>query len=46
MALKKLMFKPGIYRDNTNYANQGGWYDMDKYGFVLVLLRKLVDGKL
>jgi hypothetical protein len=33
MALKKLMFKPGIYRDNTNYANQGGWYDMDKVRF-------------
>jgi hypothetical protein len=33
MALKKLTFKPGIYRDNTNYANQGGWYDMDKVRF-------------
>jgi hypothetical protein len=33
MALKKLLFKPGIYRDNTNYANEGGWYDMDKVRF-------------
>ena len=33
MALKKLTFKPGIYRDNTNYANEGGWYDMDKVRF-------------
>ena len=33
MALKKLLFKPGINRDNTNYANEGGWYEMDKVRF-------------
>ena len=33
MALKKLLFKPGISRDNTNYANEGGWYEMDKVRF-------------
>jgi len=27
MALSKLIFKPGINRDQTNYASEGGWYD-------------------
>jgi hypothetical protein len=25
--LKKLAFKPGINRDQTNYASEGGWYE-------------------
>jgi hypothetical protein len=25
--LSKLVFKPGINRDQTNYASEGGWYD-------------------
>jgi hypothetical protein len=25
--LKKLVFKPGINRDQTNYASEGGWYE-------------------
>lgn len=31
--LSKLVFKPGINRDQTNYASEGGWYDMDKVRF-------------
>lgn len=31
--LQKLTFKPGINRENTIYANEGGWYDMDKVRF-------------
>jgi hypothetical protein len=27
MALSKLLFKPGVNRDQTNYASEGGWYD-------------------
>jgi hypothetical protein len=31
--LSKLVFKPGINRDQTNYASEGGWYSMDKVRF-------------
>ena len=33
MALKKLIFKPGINRDITNYSQEGGWYACDKIRF-------------
>lgn len=37
MPLKKLIFKPGINREVSNYTSEGGWYDCDKvrfrYGF-------------
>lgn len=33
MAFIKLIFKPGINRDTTNYANEGGWYECDKVRF-------------
>jgi len=33
MPLSKLVFKPGVNRDQTNYASEGGWYDMDKVRF-------------
>jgi hypothetical protein len=33
MALKKLIFQPGINRDVTNYANEGGWFACDKVRF-------------
>lgn len=33
MALSKLVFKPGVNRDQTNYASEGGWYEMDKVRF-------------
>lgn len=29
----KLVFRPGVSRDNTNYANAGGWYACDKVRF-------------
>jgi hypothetical protein len=31
--LSKLQFKPGINRENTNYAGEGGWFDGDKVRF-------------
>ena len=33
MALRKLVFKPGINRDQTNYSSEGGWYSGDKVRF-------------
>jgi len=33
MPLSKLVFKPGVNRDQTDYASEGGWYDMDKVRF-------------
>jgi hypothetical protein len=33
MPLSKLVFKSGVNRDQTNYASEGGWYDMDKVRF-------------
>jgi hypothetical protein len=33
MALKKLLFKPGINREVTRYSNEGGWYECDKIRF-------------
>ena len=33
MPLQKLTFRPGINREGTNYANEGGWYDCDKVRF-------------
>lgn len=33
MPLSKLVFKPGINREGTNYSNEGGWYDGDKVRF-------------
>jgi hypothetical protein len=33
MAMLKLQFRPGINRDQTNYGNEGGWYDCDKIRF-------------
>jgi len=31
--LTKLVFRPGINREGTNYSNEGGWYDGDKIRF-------------
>lgn len=31
--LKKLQFTPGVNRDQTNYTNEGGWYECDKIRF-------------
>ena len=33
MALSKLVFKPGVNRDQTNYSSEGGWFNMDKVRF-------------
>jgi hypothetical protein len=33
MPLIKLQFVPGIKRESTNYANEGGWWDCDKVRF-------------
>lgn len=34
MALRKLNFKAGINRDQTNYSNEGGWYAGNKVRFL------------
>jgi hypothetical protein len=31
--LKKIVLRPGINRDTTNYANEGGYYECDKIRF-------------
>ena len=31
--LQKIILKPGINRENTNYANEGGWFNGDKIRF-------------
>ena len=33
MPLQKLQFRPGVNRENTNYAGEGGFYDGDKIRF-------------
>jgi len=33
MPLQKLQFRPGVNRETTTLANEGGWYDCDKIRF-------------
>ncbi len=33
MPLQKLEFRPGVNREGTTLANEGGWYDCDKVRF-------------
>jgi hypothetical protein len=33
MALKKLIFKSGVNRENTRYTSENGWYECDKIRF-------------
>ena len=33
MPLKKIVFKPGVNRENTRYTTEGGWYEGDKIRF-------------
>ena len=33
MPLQKLQFRPGVNREGTTLANEGGWYDCDKVRF-------------
>jgi hypothetical protein len=34
MPFVKLQFKPGLNRDQTNYSNEGSWYECDKIRFL------------
>jgi len=31
--LQKVLFKPGVNRENTRYTTEGGWYECDKVRF-------------
>ena len=33
MPLKKILFKPGVNRENTRYTTEGGWFECDKVRF-------------
>jgi len=33
MALQKTIFRPGIYREGTDYDNEGGWFDCNLVRF-------------
>ena len=33
MPLQRIQFKAGVNRDQTNYANEGGWFECDKIRF-------------
>ena len=33
MPLKKILFKPGVNRENTRYTNEGGYYESEKVRF-------------
>ena len=33
MPLQKIVFKPGVNRENTRYTTEGGWYECDKVRF-------------
>ena len=33
MPLQKIVFKPGVNRENTRYTTEGGWYEADKVRF-------------
>lgn len=33
MPLKKIIFKPGVNKENTRYTTEGGWYECDKVRF-------------
>ena len=33
MPLSKIIFKPGVNRENTRYTTEGGWYECDKVRF-------------
>ncbi len=41
MPLQKLQFRPGLNRDQTNYTNEGGWYECDKVRFRSGLPQKI-----
>jgi len=33
MPLQKILFKPGVNREQTRYSTEGGWYESDKVRF-------------
>ena len=33
MPLKKILFKPGLAKENTRYTTEGGWFECDKVRF-------------
>lgn len=33
MPLSKILFRPGVNKENTRYTTEGGWYDCDKIRF-------------
>ena len=33
MALQKLVFRPGVNREGTDYDNEGGWFDVNLVPF-------------
>ena len=33
MPLQKILFKPGVNKENTRYSTEGGWYEADKIRF-------------
>jgi hypothetical protein len=33
MPLQKILFKPGVNRENTRYTTEGGWYECDRIRF-------------
>lgn len=41
MPLSKLQFRPGINREQTDYTNEGGWFDGDKVRFRAGLPEKI-----
>ena len=41
MPLTKLVFKPGVNRDQTNYAGEGGWWECNKIRFLSGFPQKL-----
>ena len=41
MPLRKFLFKPGINREITDYAQEGGWYSCNKVRFVYGFPKKI-----
>lgn len=41
MALQRLQFRPGVVKDGTDYANEGGWFDINKVRFRLGFPEKI-----
>ena len=46
MSLQKLIFRPGINKESTAYANEGGWFDSNLVRFKKGLPEKIDIGTL